>query len=81
MERLAKAGKLVLAGPFEEDADDWRGLFVFAVQDIGEAKALTATDPVNGNGEFVADYHAWYVIAATELITELLEKLQPTAHD
>ena len=26
MERLAKAGKLVLAGPFEASADGWRGL-------------------------------------------------------
>jgi uncharacterized protein YciI len=81
MERLAKAGNLVLAGPFEKDADDWRGLFVFAVQDIGEAKALTATDPVIANGEMVADYHAWYGSAATMLIPELHEKLQPPAHD
>ena len=34
MERLSKAGKLVLAGPFEKDPAGWRGLFVFAVDDV-----------------------------------------------
>ena len=77
MERLAKAGKLVLAGPFAEDPDGWRGLFVFAVADIEEAKRLTATDPVIVNGEMVAEYHRWYGSAATMLIPELHAKLQP----
>ena len=79
MERLAKEGKLVLAGPFTKDPGGWRGLFVFAVQDIDEAKALTETDPVIVNGEMVAEYHAWYGSAATMLIPELHEKLQPPA--
>jgi uncharacterized protein YciI len=81
MERLAKEGKLVLAGPFEQDPDGWRGLFVFAVGGIDEAKALTATDPVIASGEMVADYHAWYGSAATMLIPELHVKLQPPAQD
>jgi uncharacterized protein YciI len=81
MERLAKEGKLVLAGPFEQDPDGWRGLFVFAVGGIDEAKALTATDPVIASGEMVADYHAWYGSAATMLIPELHAKLQPPAQD
>src|SRR5688572_5112362 len=54
MERLSKDGKLVMAGPFAEDPAGWRGLFVFAVSDIEEAKRLTATDPVIVNGEMVA---------------------------
>ncbi len=81
MERLARAGKLVLAGPFEKDPEGWRGLFVFAVDGIDEARALTATDPVIANGEMVADYHAWYGSAATMLIPELHDKLQPPAQD
>lgn len=76
MERLAKEGKLALAGPFAKDPDGWRGLFVFAVDGIDEAKKLTATDPVIANGEMVAEYHAWYGSAATMLVPELHEKLQ-----
>ena len=77
MERLAKAGKLVLAGPFSDDPAGWRGLFVFAVDDLDEARALVATDPVIANGEMVAEYHRWYGSAATMLIPELHAKLQP----
>jgi len=75
MERLAGEGKLALAGPFMKDPDGWRGLFVFAVEDIEQAKALTATDPVIVNGEMVAEYHRWYGSAANMLLPELHKKL------
>lgn len=75
MDRLAKEGKLALAGPFGDAGGDWRGLFVFAVKDIDEAKALAATDPVIQQGEMVAEYHAWYGSAATMLIPELHGKV------
>ena len=41
IQRLADAGKLVLAGPFD-GVDGWRCLFIFAVDDIWDAKLLTA---------------------------------------
>jgi uncharacterized protein YciI len=75
MGRLSKEGKLALAGPFGDKGGDWRGLFVFAVDSIDEAKALVATDPVIIKGEMVADYHAWYGSAATMLVGELHEKV------
>ncbi|MEI2429404.1 YciI family protein [Lysobacter yananisis] len=79
MERLAKAGKLALAGPFGKDPDGWRGLFVLAVDDVEQARALVASDPAVAHGEFVAEYHRWYGSAATMLIPELHEKLQAPA--
>ena len=75
MERLAKAGKLVLAGPFTQDPDGWRGLFVFAVADIEEAKALVATDPVVVKGEMVAEYHRWYGSAAVMQVPDVHGRL------
>jgi len=77
MERLSKAGKLVLAGPFGEDPAGWRGLFVFAVDDVEEARRLVATDPVIANGEMVAEYHSWYGSAATMMIPEIHARLVP----
>ena len=77
IERLSKAGKLVLAGPFEKDAAGWRGLFVFAVDDVEEAARLVATDPVIVNGEMVAEFHPWYGSAATMMIPEIHERLAP----
>ncbi|MEO8161234.1 MAG: YciI family protein [Arenimonas sp.] len=79
MDRLSKAGKLVLAGPFEQDAGGWRGLFVFAVESVAEAQALTATDPVIVNGEMVAEFHRWYGSAALMMLPEVRERLTPPA--
>lgn len=59
MQKLAGVGKLMLAGPFD-GTEGWRGLFIFAVNSIDEARELTATDPVIIKGEMVAEYHAWY---------------------
>jgi len=73
--RLSDEGKLVLAGPFGEKDVDWRGLFVFAVADIEEAKALVATDPVIIQGEMVAEYHSWYGSAATVLLPGLHQRI------
>nr|WP_255553548.1 YciI family protein [Caenimonas aquaedulcis] len=74
MGRLAKEGKLALAGPFD-GADGWRGLFIFAVADVEEAKKLTATDPVIIKGEMVAQYHPYYGSAALMMVNQLHEKV------
>jgi len=79
MERLAKDGKLALAGPFSEDPAGWRGLFLMAVDDLEEAKRLTATDPVIVNGEMVAEYHRWYGSAAAMVIPEVHDRIAKTA--
>ena len=75
IERLAKAGKLAVAGPFAQDPARWRGLYVFAVEAVEEAQALTETDPVLVQGEMVAEYHPWYGSAALMLVPETHERL------
>ena len=79
MQRWSETGKLVLAGPFMQDADGWRGLYVFAVDDKAEARALTETDPVIVNGEMVAEYHDWYGSAALILLPEQHAELERQA--
>lgn len=74
MKRLAAEGKLALAGPFD-GTEGWRGLFVFAVDDVEEAKQLAATDPVLIQGEMVAEYRKYYGSAALMLINETHPKL------
>jgi len=69
IDRLASEGKLALAGPFD-GVNGWRGLFIFAVSDIEEAKRLTATDPVISSGEMVAEYHKYYGSAALMLVND-----------
>jgi len=79
MERLAKAGKLALAGPFSKDPAGWRGLYVFAVESIDEARELAETDPVVVQGEMVAEYHEWYGSAALMLVPGTHDRLVPPA--
>lgn len=77
IQRLAKEGKLAVAGPFMPSDSGWRGLFIFAVESVEEAEALTETDPVIVNGEMVAEYHPWYGSAALMATAELHERMVP----
>jgi uncharacterized protein YciI len=58
--RLAEMKKLVVAGPFGDDTP-LRGIFVFKVASIDEARALTETDPAVQAGRLVMDVHPWLV--------------------
>ncbi|MGH9929876.1 MAG: YciI family protein [Pyrinomonadaceae bacterium] len=58
--RLAEMKKLVVAGPFGDDSA-LRGIFVFKVASIDEAKALAETDPAVQAGRLVIDMHPWLV--------------------
>ena len=75
MERLAGEGKLVLAGPFD-GVDGWRGLFVFAVPALDEARKLVATDPVVANGEMVPEFHKYFGSAALMLVNDAHKRVQ-----
>lgn len=59
MERLAKEGRLLVAGPFGKQRTDpaLRGIFVLATADRSEAKALAETDPGFQAGVFAFEFH------------------------
>lgn len=57
---MARSGKLVIAGPFE-NAGDYAGVFVFKGNSIDEAKALAEADPTVKAGRLVIDIHPWLV--------------------
>ena len=58
--RLAQMKKLIAAGPFGDDGR-LRGIFVFRVGSLEEAKTLTATDPAIQAGRLAMDIHPWMV--------------------
>ena len=58
--RLAEMKKLIAAGPFGDNGR-LRGIFVFRVGSLAEAKALTATDPAVQAGRLAMDIHPWMV--------------------
>lgn len=61
--KLAEQRKLVVAGPFMDDTE-LRGIYIFDVETIEEAEALTKTDPAIKAGRLIMELHPWYGSAA-----------------
>ncbi|WP_313214496.1 hypothetical protein [Soonwooa sp.] len=63
--KLAKDGKLSVAGPFFDKNDrDYRDVFNFNVKSIDEANAMMETDPAVMAGVFAYESFKWYGSAA-----------------
>jgi uncharacterized protein YciI len=58
--RLAEMKKLVVAGPFGDDGT-LRGIFVFRVDSLEEARSLAETDPAVKAGRLALQIHPWVV--------------------
>jgi uncharacterized protein YciI len=56
--RLAREGKLLVAGPFMDDGD-WRGILIFKCASLEEAQALAATDPAVQAGRLKVEIRPW----------------------
>jgi len=61
MDGLHKQGKLVMAGPFLDDSD-WRGVVVYRVASLEEAKRLAGEDPAVKAGRLVIDARPWMTL-------------------
>lgn len=68
--RLMEAGKLSMAGPFLDDGE-LRGIYIFNVSSVEEARALTETDPAIQAGSLVMELHPWYATAALKRLIDL----------
>jgi uncharacterized protein len=62
--RLAKEGKLLVAGPMGED-EDLRGIFILDCENVAEAEQLVQTDPAIAAGRLRAEYHTWWTAKGT----------------
>lgn len=68
IERLAKEGKIVVAGPFlEKNKEDYRGMFIFNTKSKEEAESWVKTDPAVAAGVFSYEIFPWYGSAALPL--------------
>lgn len=59
IERLAKMGKILVAGPFGDDTN-WRGIFIFDCKTQEEVEALLKTDPAIAVGRLAYEIHPWW---------------------
>ncbi len=73
--RLGKEGKLIIAGPFGKNDQDYRGIFIFDVKTVDEVKELLRTDPAIKAGIFDTEIFQWYGSAALPVYLKVHEKI------
>ena len=73
--RLVEINKLVVGGPFGKNEQSYRGLFIFDVKTMDEAKALLQTDPAVHAKLLDADLFEWYGSAALREYLPAAEKI------
>jgi uncharacterized protein YciI len=78
--RLAKEGKLVVAGPFGKNDRSWRGLYIFNVPTVEEAGKLVILDPAVKAGVFVYELTPWYGSAAMMVVPETHTRIEKPAN-
>jgi uncharacterized protein YciI len=64
--KMAKTGKMVVAGPFDNGGDHC-GIFIFDVDSIPEALKMESTDPGVMSGRFVMQAIYWWAAKGTVL--------------
>jgi uncharacterized protein YciI len=77
--KLAKEGKLVVAGPFMKNDRNYRGIYIFNVETVEEAKALVATDPAIQSNLLEAELTPWYSSAALQEVTKTHDRIKKTS--
>ncbi len=73
--RLAEDGKLIVAGPFFENADDYRGLFILDVPTVEEASELMKSDPAIAADVLAVKLYQWYGSAALPVYLDTHTKI------
>lgn len=74
--KLAKEGKLVVAGPFMKNDRNYRGIYIFNVETVEEAKLLVATDPAIQFNLLEAELTPWYASAALQETVKIHDKIK-----
>ena len=74
--RMAEEGHLVAAGPFGDQEDErYRGLALYRVGSVEEARRLAEADPAVQNGRLEVEVMTWYTEKGS-LAFPAFEKLQ-----
>lgn len=80
MKKMADDKKLVVAGPFEKNTNDFRGLFILNVPTIEEANILLQSDPTIKANVLKPELYKWYGSAALGEYLDESEKVSKYSH-
>ncbi len=78
--RLRAERRLLIAGPFSPNDDQYRGMFIFDVRTVEEAVQLAATDPAIAAGVFAIEAYPWTGSAALMEAPAIHERVERDAH-
>ncbi|MGY0035997.1 YciI family protein [Pedobacter sp. NJ-S-72] len=78
--KLVSDGKLIVAGPFGKNDKSYRGIFIFDVPTIEEARKLVDTDPVIQSKLMDVDLFVWYGSAALKETLKIHSKIEKRSH-
>jgi len=78
--RMRQAGQLVLVGPFMPNEEGLQGMYIFNVDSVDKARALTETDPAIKAGRLAMELYPWYGSAALILVNEQHQKIAQKDH-
>ena len=74
--RLVEEEKMILAGPFAKNANDFRGLFLFNLSDEKEVLTFLETDPAIKAKLLKPELYPWYGSAAIPMYLNFHEKIE-----
>jgi uncharacterized protein YciI len=74
--KLAKEGKLVVAGPLQKNDKTYRGIYILNVKTIEEANELLITDPAIKAKILDTEIFKWYGSAALPVYLKTHDKIQ-----
>lgn len=78
--RLVKAHKMIVAGPFEKNDKSFRGIFILDVKTFDEARDLLKADPAVSEKILEAEYFHWCGSAALPTYLENVDKISKKSH-
>ena len=73
--RLAEEKKLVVAGPFGKNENDFRGLFILNAASVDEASKILESDPAISAKLLLPELYPWYGSAALSEYLEAADKI------
>ena len=75
-QRLASENKLVVAGPFGKNDNNYEGIFILNTDNKKEAEAMIDTDDAEHSKVLTAEYYLYYGSASLQQIPDLHNKIQ-----
>lgn len=77
--KLAKEGKLVVAGPLEKNENQYRGIFILNAKSKEDAQELLQSDAAIQADLLAFELYKWYGSAALPLYLQYHDQIQKTS--